>query len=218
MTKNQFTNLIRNCNSDLFTEIAIEKNGVVIPIKKIGVARDDKKIFFHTKENRIATAIEKSNILDIELITVSRDDFDYSLLITTKNDNNIKVHINMEDGYSLYAYTDNVIRNYNAVSKSIPKHLDKYKGKNVTIKHNVNTAMYRTIIDEDDETVLPVTDSYIINDFDYVIFYDAVSPNIPCIKMYSNENKNIYTCAMGVKLITDKVIFTADGDFVIEEV
>ena len=75
--------------------------------------------------------------------------------------------------------------------------------------------MYRTFSEEEDETAFPITDSYIMYDFDYCIFYNAITPNIPSIKMYSKDNRNIFACAMGVELITDRVIFTADGEFVL---
>lgn len=221
MTKNQFTNLIRKCKSDLFTEIAVEKDGTLIPLSKIGISQDRNRIFFHTKDHNHKTAIAmyNHNIDDVELLKTSRDGYDYSLLITPKTgrsiDKNIKVHINMKDGYSLYAYTDDVIGEYKAVAEAIPKNLDKFKGKTVTVLHSTNTAMYRTFSEEVDGDVLPVTDSYIIHNFDYCIYYDGVAPNIPCIKMYSKENRNIYACAMGVHLILGNVVYTADGEFIL---
>ncbi|MGN0606510.1 MAG: hypothetical protein ACI4JM_08315 [Oscillospiraceae bacterium] len=218
MNKNMFARFIQNCDRTHFKDIALEKDEKLIPLKKIIVSRDNKRLYFIAVDEKDSCNYYRNQIVNLEMLNTNRDDFDYSIIISTKTDECFKVHINMEDGYSLYAYIDDVIRNYNAVSEAIPKYLDKYKGKNVVVKHNTDSAMYRTFNEEDDATVFPVTDSYVINDFDYVIFYDAVSPNIPCIKMYSNENKNIYACAMGVKLITDKVIFTADGEFLIEEV
>lgn len=218
MTKNQFTNLIRKCKSDRFTEIAVEKDGALIPVTRMSISKDDSRICFHNADNKIVTAIEKRNISDVEQLNRNRDDYDYSLLITTKNGKSIKVHINMEDGYSLYAYTDDVIGEYKVIAEAIPKYLDKFKGKTVTVLHSTNTAMYRTFSEEVDGDVLPVTDSYIIHNFDYCIYYDEITPNIPCIKMYSKENRNIYACAMGVDLILDRAIFTADGEYLIKEV
>ena len=218
MTKNQFTNLIRNCKSDLFTEITVEKDSVLIPVTRIRNSKNDGMICFLNADKKVATAINKRDISDVEQLNTSRDDYDYSLLIITKNGKSIKVHINMKDGYSLYAYTDDVIGEYKAVAEAIPKYLDKFKGKTVTVLHSTNTAMYRTFSEEVDGDVLPVTDSYIIHNFDYCIYYDGVAPNIPCIKMYSKENRNIYACAMGVDLILDRAIFTADGEYVIKEV
>ena len=151
----------------------------------------------------------------IEDGNISCDDYAYSLLITTKNDKSIKVHINMKEGYSLYAYTDDVIRNYKAVAEAVPNHLDKFKGKTVTVLHSTNTAMYRIFSEKVDGDVLPVTDSYIIHNFDYCVYYDEITPNIPCIKMFSKDNKNIYSCAMGVDLILDNVVYTADGEFIL---
>lgn len=212
-----FARFIQNCDRSHFKDIALEKDEKLIPLKKIIVSRDNKRLHFIGVDEKDSCNYYRNQIVNLEMLNTNRDDFDYSLMISTKTNECFKVHINMEDGYSLYAYTDDVIRNYKAVSEAIAKHLDNYKGKNVVVKHNTDSAMYRTFSEEDDATVFPVTDSYIINDLDYVIFYDAVSPNIPCIKMYSNENKNIYACAMGVKLISDNVVYTANGEFVIEE-
>ncbi len=217
MNKNMFARFIQNCDRTHFKDIALEKDGKLIPLKKMLVSRDNKRLYFIAEDEKDSCNYYRNQIVNLEMLNINRDDYEFSIIISTKTNECFKVHINMEDGYSLYAYTDDVIRNYNAVSEAISKHLDNYKGKNVVVKHNTDSAMYRTFSEEDDATVYPVTDSYIINGFDYCIFYNSITPNIPCIKMYSNENKNIYACAMGVKLITDKVIFTADGEFVIEE-
>ena len=34
-------------------------------------------------------------------------------------------------------------------------------------------------------------------------------------KVSTKENKNIYACAMGVHLILDDVVYTADGEFIL---
>lgn len=215
MTKNQFINIIRQCDGDIFKEIAIEKDNMLIPVKRICNSKNDSVISFINTENKVITSINKRDMSTVKQLNTSLDNYDYSLLITTKNDKSIKVHINMKDGYSLYAYTDDVIRNYKAVAEAVPNHLDRFKGETVVVKHSTNSAMYRTFSEEENGDVLPVTDSYIMHNFDYVIFYDGITPNIPCIKMYSKNNKNIYTCAMGVHLISDNVVYTADGEFIL---
>ena len=215
MTKNQFINIIRQCDSDIFKEIAIEKDNMLIPVKRICNSKNDSVISFINTENKVITSINKRDMSTVKQLNTSLDNYDYSLLITTKNDKSIKVHINMKDGYSLYAYTDDVIRNYKDVAEAVPNHLDRFKGETVVVKHSTNSAMYRTFSEEENGDVLPVTDSYIMHNFDYVIFYDGITPNIPCIKMYSKDNKNIYACAMGVNLISDNVVYTADGEFIL---
>lgn len=215
MTKNQFINIIRRCDSDIFKEIAIEKDNMLIPVKRICNSKNDSVISFINTENKVITSINKRDMSTVKQLNTSLDNYDYSLLITTKNDKSIRVHINMKDGYSLYAYTDDVIRNYKAVAEAVPNHLDRFKGETVVVKHSTNSAMYRTFSEEENGDVLPVTDSYIMHNFDYVIFYDGITPNIPCIKMYSKDNGNIYTCAMGVHLISDNVVYTADGEFIL---
>ena len=215
MTKNQFINIIRQCDSDIFKEIAIEKDNMLIPVKRICNSKNDSVISFINTENKVITSINKRDMSTVKHLNTSLDNYDYSLLITTKNDKSIRVHINMKDGYSLYAYTDDVIRNYKAVAEAVPNHLDRYKGETVAVKHSTNSAMYRTFSEEVDGDVLPVTDSYIIHNFDYCIYYDGIALNIPCIKMFSKDNGNIYTCAMGVHLISDNVVYTADGEFIL---
>lgn len=215
MTKNQFINIIRQCDSDIFKEIAIEKDNMLIPVKRICNSKNDSVISFINTENKVITSINKRDMSTVKQLNTSLDNYDYSLLITAKNDKSIRVHINMKDGYSLYAYTDDVIRNYKAVAEAVPNHLDRFKGETVVVKHSTNSAMYRTFSEEENGDVLPVTDSYIMHNFDYVIFYDGITPNIPCIKMYSKDNGNIYTCAMGVHLISDNVVYTADGEFIL---
>lgn len=215
MTKNQFTNLIRKSDNSIFTGMAIEKDGTLIPIKRIGISSNDKKIFFHSEDNKIVTSVEKRNISDVEQLKTSRDDFDYSLLITTKNGKNIKLHINMKYGYSLYAYTDEIIDKYKSVAESISKYLDKFVGGNVSIKHSINNSMYRTFSEEENTNVIPVTESYVICNFDYIVFYNEIAPNIPNIKMFSKDNNNTYSCAMGVDMITDEVISIADGQYIL---
>ena len=108
----------------------------------------------------------------------------------------------MSDGYSPMCYNDYDIKNSKDVVKAIPDHLAKFKGKTVLIKHCTDTSTYTTFDEESDGTEMPVADSYIISDFDYKIFYDDSVPDVPCIKMYDADNDKIFSCAMGVNLIT----------------
>lgn len=215
MTKNQFANFVRKCDSKCFKEITLEREGEFISLKKMSESKDSQRIYFHAVDEQDSFHIFKNNIADVDMLTTSRDGYQYSVIITTKSDNDFsfKVHFNMAEGYSPYAYSKNVIDNYKAVRNSIPKYMDKFIGKTVTVLHCTDTPMYRTFSEEDDGHTLPVTDSYIINDFDYEIRYDNVAPNIPCIRMYSKSNDKIFTYAMGVHLIVDNMIFTADGEF-----
>lgn len=215
MTKNQFANFVRNCDSKYFKEMTLEKRGKLIPLKKMLESKDSKRIYFQAFDEQDSFNIFKNSIADVDMLTTSREDYQYSIMITTKSDNefSFKVHFNMAEGYSPYAYTENIIKNYKEVADSIPKYMDKFIGKTVTVLHCTNTAIYRTFSEEYDGHTFPVTDSYIISDFAYEIRYDKVAPNIPCIKMYSKSNNKIFTYAMCVSLITDHMIFTADGEF-----
>lgn len=215
MNKNMFARFIQHCGRNYFKDIAIEKDGKLIPLKKIIVSRDNKRLYFIAVDEKDSCNYYRNQIVNLEMLNKNREGYQWSIVISTKTDECFKVHINMKDGCSLYAYTDDVIRNYNAVSEAIPKYLDEYKGKNVLIKHNTDSAIYRTYSEEDDGNCFPVADNYIMSDFDYEIFYYAFAPNIPCIKMYSKDNKNIFACAMGVHLISDNVVYTADGEFIL---
>ena len=52
MTKNQFTSLIRKCRSDLFTEIAVEKDGVLIPVTRMCNSKNDGIIVSANQSSR----------------------------------------------------------------------------------------------------------------------------------------------------------------------
>lgn len=213
MTKNQFIRFVKNCNPELLTSIAITRSGKVTQIEKITVTDDKREFRFHYENSKKTFTIYVNAIYDVDMLTTSQEGYSWSILISTKYDTFFKVHFNMVEGYSPYAYTDNFIENYKDVVNAIPKYMDKYVGNTVTVLHYINTSMYRTFSEEDDGHTLPVTDSYIINDFAYADCYDIVAPNIPCIQMYSRSNNDIVTYAMGVSMITDHMIFTADGEF-----
>ena len=215
MTKNQFANFVRKCDSKGFTEMILEREGEFISLKKMSESKDSKRIYFHAVDEQDSFHIYKNNIADVDMLTTSREGYQYSVMITTKLDNyfSFKVHFNMVEGYSPYAYTKNTIYNYKSVVNSIPKYMNKFIGKTVNVLHFTDTAMYRTFSEEDDGHTLPITDSYIIHDFAYEIFYDKVALNIPCIKMYSKSNNRIFTCAIGVKFVNDIIMFTADGEY-----
>lgn len=213
MNKNTFTRFISKCDEKHFKGITLEKDGKLITLNKL--SKDKNRIYFNALDEADTISIYMKNIAECEMLMISREGYQWSIYISTENADYYKVHFNMEDGYSPYAYTDDVIRNYKAVSEAIPKHLCNLKDKTIVVQHCTGAGKYKTFSEEEDGEVLPVTDNYIMPDFDYKVFYDPVAPNIPCIRMYSNSNKNIFSCAMGVSLITDRVIFTADGEFVL---
>lgn len=150
MTKNLFTHFIRHCDPQHIKETAIERNGKLIPIKKMIVSKDSKRIYFHAVDEKYNFNIFKNQIEDCKMLITNHNDYQYSILITTKTDNYIKVHINMEEGYSPYAYTSEVVENYSTVAACIPKYMDKFKGKTVNIQHCTNTVKYRTFSEETD--------------------------------------------------------------------
>ena len=215
MTKNQFIRFVKNCNPKHFREMTLEKRGKLIPLKKIIESKDSKKIYFHAVDEQDNFNIYKNSIADVDMLTTSHEGYQYSVMITTKSENDFafKVHFNMAEGYSPYAYTENFIDNYKYVVDVIPKYMDKFIGKTVTVLHCTDSSVYRTLIEEEDAYARPVTDSYIIKNFAYEIRYDNVAPNLPCIRMYSKSNDKVFTYAMGVHLIIDHMIFTADGEF-----
>lgn len=213
MTKNQFIRFVKNCNPELLTSIAITRSGKVKPVEKITVTDDKKKFRFHLEKSKKAFTVNVKSIYSVDMLFTSQEGYSWSILVATKYGTTFKVHFNMAEGYSPYAYTENFIENYKDVASNIPKYMDKFIGKTVTVLHYIDKSMYRTFNEEDESRIFPVTDSYIINDFDYEIFYGKFSSNVPCIKMYSKSNDKIFTCAMGVNLITDYMGFTADGRF-----
>lgn len=213
MTKNQFIRFVKNCNPELLTSIAITRSGKVTPIEKITVTDNKREFRFHYENSKKTFTIYVNAIYDVDMLTTSQEGYSWSILISTKYDTFFKVHFNMVEGYSPYAYTDNFIDNYKYVVDVIPKYMDKFIGKTVSVLHCADSSVYRTLIEEEDTYARPVTDSYIIENFAYEIHYDKVAPNIPCIKMYSKNNDKIFTYAMGVHLIIDHMVFTADGEY-----
>jgi len=212
MTKNQFTRLVQRCDSNHFTSIALEKNGKIIPLRKMHISHDDKRIYFHAVDEKESCNIFKNNISDVAMLNKGLDGYHWSVKITTKSGEEVKVHMNMEAGFSPYAYTNDLIENYKAVAKALPKHLDKFKEKTLIVQHCTSTTIYKEA-DDDGGDVQPVTDNYIIHNFDYKIFYDDNAPNIPCVRMFSKDNSMIFACAMGVKLVSSPMLFTADGEY-----
>lgn len=213
MTKNQFIRFIKNCNLELLTSIAITRSGKVKPVEKITVTDDKKKFRFHLEKSKKTFTVNVKSIYSVDMLFTSQEGYSWSILVATKYGTTFKVHFNMAEGYSPYAYTDNFIDNYKYVVDVIPKYMDKFIGKTVSVLHCADSSVYRTLIEEEDAYARPVTDSYIIENFAYEIHYDNVAPNLPCIRMYSKSNDKVFTYAMGIHLIIDHMIFTADGEF-----
>lgn len=218
MNKNTFARLIQRCDRSHIGNMALEKDGKLIPLRKITISKDSKKIHFIAVDEKDTCCYYRNQFTQLETLATIREGYQWSFIISVNTGKCLKLHFSMEDGYSPYAYTDDVIRNYKDVSNSIPKHLVEYKGKTVLIKHRSDTAMYRVFSEEEDGNAYPVTDNFIIPDFDYSVYYDGTAPNIPCVRMHSNSNKGVFACAMGVCLITRKTIYTADGEYELEVV
>lgn len=146
MTKIQFFNFVRQCNPQCFKEMALEIKGKFIPLKKMLESKDSKRIYFHAVDGQNDYNIFKNCIIDMDMLTTSREGYQYSIMITTKSENDtiFKLHFNMAEGYSPYAYTDGLIDNYKIVVDSIPKYMDKFIGKTTVVKHYINNSTYRT--------------------------------------------------------------------------
>ena len=59
MNKNMFARFIQNCDRTHFKDIALEKDGKLIPLKKMLVSRDNKRLYFGKKRGK--NNKEKSN-------------------------------------------------------------------------------------------------------------------------------------------------------------
>lgn len=126
----------------------------------------------------------------------------------------VKVHRSYQDsyehGYSPFCFDDLMKKNYDDVVKTIPKYLDKYKGKNVVVNHCTASDTFITFSEETNGSTLPITDSYIIHDFDYKLY---TTESLPCVKMISKDNENIYACAMGIQIVSATTLYCADEKY-----
>lgn len=115
MTKNQFIRFVKNCNPELLTSIAITRSGKVIPIEKITVTDNKREFRFHYENSKKTFTIYVNAIYDVDILTTSKKGYSWSVVVATKYGTTFKVHFNMAEGYSPYAYTDNFIDNYKYV-------------------------------------------------------------------------------------------------------
>lgn len=224
MTRNQFVNFIRNCNPENITDIALERNNELIKLSEIKMSKDNKMLCFVTDDREKSFNSLKYWITDVKVLNDSHEGYQWSIkFYENPKDNRLEpdtfiVHINMIEGFSPFAYRTNFLDNYENVTAAIPEYLDAFIGKNVLVCHSTNTATYNTFDDDGETLITPMTDSYVIDDFQYTVFYNEIAPNIPCIKIFSGNREDIFACAMGVKLVTPNLISTFDGSYVLKVV
>lgn len=210
MTKYQFIKFFTNKNArEHITQLAMEKDSKVTPLKSISFDGKSKRIYFNITNDKGNPHVNIDNINNFDRLFHSIDGFRYSFVIETKDNELIKVHMSMEDGYSPFCYDEMTRRNYDDVVKAIPKYLDEFKGKKVLINHGTTSDTFTTFCEETDGSALPITGSYFINDFDYKIYYEN---DVPCVKMFDQTNENIYAVAMGVSLVSGTTLYCAGGE------
>lgn len=187
----------------------MEKDSKVTLLKSISFDGKSKRIYFNITNDKGNPHVNIKSIADFDRLSHSIDGFQYSFIIETKNNEVIKVHMSMEDGYSPFCYDDTAKINNDGVEKAIPKYLDVFKGKKVLINQGTVSDTFTTFCEEINGSSLPITGSYIINDFDYKIYYES---GVPCVKMIDRTNKDIYAVAMGVSLVSETTLYYAGGE------
>lgn len=215
MNKNMFARFIQNCDRTHFKDIALEKDGKLIPLKKMLVSKDSKRIYFIGVDEKDSCNYYRNHIVNLEMLNTNRYDFDYSFLITIDNGKSIKVHINMKDGYSPYAYTDDVIQKYSKLENDLTNFLNSHIHGDVIVYFYSNTCIYRTV-DENNQIQLPLVSKYVIPNFSYEIFHDNIALNIPCIELYSHNSILTSAVIMGICDIKGNKIITDIGEYVLE--
>lgn len=214
MTIHNFIKFITNKNAkEHLTQLVMEKDNKVTPLKSILFDGKSKRIYFNITSDKGNPYVNIKSITDFDRLYYSIGDFQCGFRIETKDDEVIKVHISMEDGYSPFCYDEMTKRNYEEVIKAIPKHLDTFKGKKVIISQATSSDTFTTFCEEINGSSLPITGSYIINDFDYTIYYEF---SVPCVKMIDRVNKDIYAVAMGVSLVSGTTLFYAGGEIMLK--
>lgn len=208
MTIEYFIDFITNKTARKhITHIAMERDNTVTPLKSIKF--DGRRIYLNITDDKDNPYIAIKKIFAFERLFHSIEGFQYSFIIVTKNAEVIKVHMSMEDGYSPFCYYDTDRRNNDSIAKAICEKLDMFKGKKVLILHGTSSDTFTTFCEEIDVSVLPITGSYIINDFDYKIYSEN---GLPCVKMLDQTNNYLYAVAMGVYFVSETVI--EDMDYV----
>lgn len=207
MTIEYFVDFITNKTArEHITQLAMEKDNQITPLKSINF--DRKRIYFNITDEKGNPHVNIKSIDYFDRLYHSIDSFQYSFIIETDKEV-IKVHMSMEDGCSLFCYDEMTKKNYDATLKAIPKYLDKFKGKKVLILHGTSSNTFTTFCEEIDGSALPITGSYIINDFDYKIYSEN---DLPCVKIIDQANKEVYAKAMGVSLVSGTTLYCAGGE------
>lgn len=210
MTKYQFIRFVKNkAARGHITNIAMEKDGKITPLKSINIDWKNKRLYFNITEEKGNPYVKVHEITDFERLSHSIDGYQWSFIIQTKSDEIIRLHMSMDDGYSPFCYDEFEKKNYADVMKAIPKYLDKYKGKTVIVNHATKSDTFLTFSEETDGSALPIADSYIIHDFDYKIY---TMEGLPCVKMICKDNENTYACALGISLVSENTLYCADGE------
>lgn len=122
--------------------------------------------FYDKKGNEIV----KFHQYDVRIISrISTDDDKFEFLVSLKDDIDYRMEFNMRDGYSFFVTDEYLKENIEAVIKAVPKYLCDFKGKRVRVLKSTEHSAFSTWNADNDSEDSIVTESFIINNFDYEV-------------------------------------------------
>lgn len=156
----------------------------------------------------------------ISLITrePTDDDNEFVFLINMKNGKQYGITFFMKDGYSFFVSDEHEKENISAVLTSIPKYLCGLKNKQVKIMKSTRHEAFDVWNDNSDNEDYVVTESFLIDDFDYEI---EVRSGLPVID-FIDKRSDVSAKAIDVKFICGNennkngvIVGVCDGEFIL---
>lgn len=158
---------------------------------------------------------------DISLITrknTDDPDNEFVFLINTKDGKQYGFTFFMEDGYSFFVADEYTKENIEAVIRSIPKYLCSLKNKRIKVMKSTNHEAFNTWNYDTDNEDSVITETFIIDDFDYEV---KVLSRLPVIH-FIDKRSDVFAKALGVEFIcgdaNDKngiVVGTPTGEYIL---
>lgn len=161
---------------------------------------------------------------DISLITrenTDDPDNEFVFLINTRDGKQYGLTFFMQDGYSFFTASEYEKENVEAVVKSIPKYLCGLKNRQVKVMKSTRHEAFSVWNDNADSEDSVITETFIIDDFDYEV---KVLSGLPVIH-FIDKRSNVSAKALDVQFIcgdaNDKngvIIGTPNGEFILKAI
>lgn len=145
-------------------------------------------------------------------------DNEYVFLMNMKNGKQYGITFFMEDGYSFFVSDEHEKENVSAVLTAIPKYLCDFKGKRVKVMKTTAHEAFSVWNDSNDNEDYVVTQTFLVDNFDYEI---EVRSGLPVID-FIDKRSDVSARAIDVKFIcgneNDKngvIVGVCDGEFIL---